>query len=281
MNNSIITLLSWLLWPLFFFMDSGLQRDFHAGSGNAQISSARDSRLYSQGWVDKYSYWGHLWRYCPRGRSRCNGYSGRPWHSCLPALWSSFQERCSPQKPSSKLSTPTRRSNVLLSCQFCQRLFNRPCEVSKHQLSCPSRQASAADSEQAEKELACPLCDRRFKRPCELGRHLQFCKAPAAALRSSRLMTAPLSPAHPGQMPLSGMKAKCIALLIKLVRHPSQHPPVQPARYTSTVLEARRLSSLAPLSVKTRLPDLVSRSMSPFGFLPLTVRATGQTPTLL
>ena len=52
-----------------------------------------------------------------------------------------------------------------------------------------------------------------------------FAKAPAAALRSSRLMTAPLSPAHPGQMPLSGMKAKCIALLIKLVRHPSQHPP--------------------------------------------------------
>ena len=90
-----------------------------------------------------------------------------------------------------------------------------------------------------------------------------FAKARAAALRSSRLMTAPLSPVHPGQMPLSGMKAKCIALLIKLVRHPSQHPPVQPARYTSTVLEALRLSSLAPLSVKTRLPDLVSRSMRP------------------
>ena len=87
-----------------------------------------------------------------------------------------------------------------------------------------------------------------------------FAKAPAAALRLNPLMIAPLSPAHPGQMPLSGMKAKCIALLIKLVRHPSQHPPVQPARYTSTVLEARRLSSLAPLSVKTRLPDL-SRSM--------------------
>ena len=64
-----------------------------------------------------------------------------------------------------------------LSCQFCQRLFNRSCEVSKHQLSSPSRQASAAASEQAEKELACPLCDRRFKRPCQLGRHLQFCKS--------------------------------------------------------------------------------------------------------
>ena len=95
----------------------------------------------------------------------------------MPALWSSFQERCSPQKPSSKLSTPTRRSNVLPLLPICQRLFNRPCEVSKHQLSCPSRQASATDSIQAEKELACLLCDRRFKRPCELGRHLQFCKS--------------------------------------------------------------------------------------------------------
>ena len=50
---------------------------------------------------------------------------------------------------------------------------------------------------------------------------------------------------------------------------PESAPTCAPARYTSTVLGARRLSSLAPLSVKTRLPDLVSRSMSPFGFLPL------------
>ena len=207
--------------------------------------------------------------------------SGRPWDSCLPALWSSFQERCSPQKPSSNLSTPTRCSNVSLPCQFCQRLLNRPCEVSKHQLSYPSRQASAADSIQAEKNLLALFATGVSNARVSLVVTCSFAKAPAAALRLSRLMTAPLSPAHPGQMPLSGMKAKCIALLIKLVRHPRQHPPVQPAHYTSTVLEARRLSSLAPLSVKMRLPDLVSGSMSPFGFLPLVVRATGQTPAAL
>ena len=57
-------------------------------------------------------------------------------------------------KPSSKLSkshlpNSPHRPDVQtssLSCQFCQRLFNPPCEVSKHQLTGPSRQASAADS---------------------------------------------------------------------------------------------------------------------------------------
>ena len=177
---------------------------------------------------------------------RCVGHSGRAWHSSLPVLWFSFQEKCSPQKLIAKLPTPTRRSNVLpllpiFSAAFQLVLWSLRTQTQLSIL--PSKWRRFCT------ERTClPSLQLAFQPPCEPGRHLQFAKVPpssAAAEQSDDFSFLPCSPRSDAS-PCN--ESQRHSVINQATQKTIRHPPVQPACYTSTVLDARRLLSLAPLS---------------------------------